>query len=79
MADMDDSDIILIRGPYRIVAVSRDDDSIIGYAILTAAGARLHFGLSLDDAKARLEDFIGNDIRQHQPDPVAKKSQRCSR
>jgi hypothetical protein len=78
MADMDDSDIILIRDPYRIVSVKRDD-SIMGYAILTAAGARLHFGLTLDDAKARLEDFIGNEIRKRELDPAAKGSQRRPR
>jgi hypothetical protein len=40
---MDDSRIVLVKDPYRIVAVIdyRDDDRIIGYAILTASGATI--------------------------------------
>lgn len=73
---MDDSRIVLIRDPYRIVAVTSDqeDDRIIGYAILNAAGARLHYGLTLDDAKARVDDFIRNEDRNRGPASLPKNS-----
>jgi hypothetical protein len=75
---MDDSRIVLIRDPYRIVAVTddRDADKIVGYAILTAAGARVHYGLTLDDAKASIEDFISEDTRKRELESLAKKSKR---
>jgi len=77
---MDDSRIVLIRDPYRIVAVTddRDADKIVGYAILTAAGARLHYGLTLDDAKARMKDFIGEESKR-ELEPLAKRSKRRPR
>ena len=65
---MDDGRIVLVKDPYRIVAVidDRDDQRIVGYAILTAVGARLHYGLTLDEAKARVEDFIVEDARNRE-------------
>ncbi len=75
---MDDSRIVLVKDPYRIVAVidDRDDDRIVGYAILTAAGARLHYGLTLDDAKARVEDFIVEDARKCELESLTKSKLR---
>lgn len=77
---MDDSRIVLVKDPYRIIAVidDRDDDRIVGYAILSAAGARLHYGLTLDEAKARVEDFI-EDARKRELESPAKGSKRRSR
>jgi hypothetical protein len=72
---MDDSRIVLVKDPYRILAVIDDhDERIVGYAILTAAGARLHCGLTLDDAKARVEDFIVEDARKRELESPTKRS-----
>lgn len=60
---------VLIKDPYRIVAVMADDDRdrIIGYAILNAAGARLRQELTLDDARVWMERYIDED---NVPPPV---------
>ena len=75
---MDDSQIVLVREPYRIVAMTgeRDDNNIIGYAILTTAGARLHCGLTLDGVTARLEELIKEEGRKRESEPAAKKAKR---
>lgn len=77
-------DPILIRhGRYRIIALRTDDEDdhgqIIGYAVLTSAGARLRHALTLDDAKAWLDAFIEQeDIRPPAP-PSRTKQLRTSR
>lgn len=72
---MDDSRIVLTRERYRIVAVTgdADGDRVVGYSILDAAGARLHDGLTLDDARARVEDFIRDEARERGPESVPKR------
>ncbi len=56
---------VLIKDPYRIVAVTADDDRdrdrIIGYVILNAAGARLRQELTLDEARSWMERCIDED------------------
>ena len=59
------SDPILIKGRHQIVAVipdGEDDlDQILGYAVLTSAGISLRHELTLDAAKAWLEQRIGEE------------------
>lgn len=68
---------ILLKGRYRIVAVTgeseNDRDKITGYAVLTSSGARLRYELTLEDAEA----WVDKLIRSEEPDrgPAAKHTQ----
>lgn len=63
---MDDSRIVLVREPYRIAAVTEEhnDSNILGYAILTKTGARLHYGLMLEGVMVRLEELLREEGRK---------------
>lgn len=74
------SDPILIKSRHQIVAVipdGEDDlDQILGYAVLTSAGARLRHELTLDAAKVWLEQRIQEENIQP---PVAHPPAKATR
>ena len=60
------SHLILATGRYRIVALSQadelDPDHIIAYDVLTTSGARVRRELTLDDARARVEILMKEEL-----------------
>lgn len=53
--------VILTKGQYNLVALTHSEvyapGEVVGYAVVTASGARLTEDLSLDDARTWLESF----------------------
>ncbi len=69
---------IYIRENLHVVAITEDlehgSDKIVGYAVMTSTGAKLRYELSLDSAKAWLDQFIDQDVVTHTPpviDPIS--------
>ncbi len=56
---------IFIKGRYRVVALSEDqeynEDNIIAYAVLNSSGAKIRHELSLIDAKEWMEKLVEED------------------
>jgi hypothetical protein len=71
---------ILIKGRYQVVALTPDADydpgEITAYAVYNSSGAKLRHELSLDDAKAWVEQMIEEENLQRPDQPTPAKTTR---
>jgi hypothetical protein len=72
---------ILIKGRYQVVALTQDVEyepgEVIAYAVYNSSGAKLRHELSLDDAKAWMEQIIEEENLQRPDQPTPAKTARA--
>ena len=60
---------VLINGQYQVVALTAgqeyEPEDIVAYAVTTISGARLHYALTLDDAKSWMDRLLEEEALPH--------------
>lgn len=73
---------ILIKGKYQIVALTGeqvyDPEGLVTYAVMAMSGARLHYSLTVDEAKCWMERLLDEEALSH-PEPSIAKGKRIRR
>ncbi len=73
---------ILTKGKYQVVALTAEQEyspeDAATYAVMVMSGARLHYSLTLDEAKCWMEKLLQEDALSL-PEPTTAKGKRIRR